>query len=436
MGGVVQLNQVYIPMGMELVGDFGNGVMAPKPLPRGVVAPITDYPVNNFYNPKQPVSNEPVLLNTTKPQATATGEPFPGTVAWNNFQQPGTKFDTIPVLHSTTPVLHSHKIDSKLADLFPDDVLALIEEDCPAQGIPLPCSCPDPLPVVLAPNKCGESSPPPIFTEILEQETATEKDECGNTIETPAPEFPEDIPDETPTGGGGSGGNPPTFTSIPVIVAQVGIPYTYNITVDDLDPGILVITSGSLPAWLTLVDNTDRTATLTGTPTETGTVSIALVVTDGDGNTANQQFDIDIVSCIGCSHFATGGPVSWAFSVNDITNAACEDCATWNGIFTVLWEFGFNDGPGGVDVCSWGLDPNGPEITTCGAGLGWILVYSHQAGTLRLTAPDSITYYEADVTEYIGGTFTTPLELIRISNGTACNTPSSITITPSVETNC
>ena len=58
----------------------------------------------------------------------------------------------------------------------------------------------------------------------------------------------------------------PVFTSSPVLTANEDSVYLYNITVTDEDIEICTITSSTLPSFLTLTDNGDNTATLTGTP--------------------------------------------------------------------------------------------------------------------------------------------------------------------------
>lgn len=88
----------------------------------------------------------------------------------------------------------------------------------------------------------------------------------------------------------------PSFTSTPVLTASVGNLYTYNITVMD-NPGDSLTITGTYPAWLTLTDNGDGTATLSGTPTvaDLGPDSVALEVTDSLGQTDTQAFMITVV---------------------------------------------------------------------------------------------------------------------------------------------
>ena len=73
----------------------------------------------------------------------------------------------------------------------------------------------------------------------------------------------------------------PTFTSTAVTAATEDSAYSYAITTDDVDAGdTLAITASTLPSWLSLTDNGDGTASLTGTPTnaEVGDHSVVLEV--------------------------------------------------------------------------------------------------------------------------------------------------------------
>ncbi|MDZ8070038.1 MAG: putative Ig domain-containing protein [Nostoc sp. DedQUE08] len=88
----------------------------------------------------------------------------------------------------------------------------------------------------------------------------------------------------------------PTFLTTPVITANLASLYTYNIVAADPDAGDnLKITTENLPSWLTLVDNFDGTATLSGTPRDflsNLNSNIHLLVTDAAGLTAVQDFII------------------------------------------------------------------------------------------------------------------------------------------------
>jgi len=58
----------------------------------------------------------------------------------------------------------------------------------------------------------------------------------------------------------------PQFTSTPVISAGAGLVYTYNIATSDPENSDRLITGTNIPTWLTLTNNGNGTATLTGTP--------------------------------------------------------------------------------------------------------------------------------------------------------------------------
>ena len=104
--------------------------------------------------------------------------------------------------------------------------------------------------------------------------------------------------DQTFTIDVGNSNEGPSFTSTPVTSVDEDTLYTYNITTADPDLGdTLTITAPTLPAWLTFTDHGDRTATLTGTPTnsEVGDHQVELQVTDGH-ELANQSFTITVVN--------------------------------------------------------------------------------------------------------------------------------------------
>lgn len=90
--------------------------------------------------------------------------------------------------------------------------------------------------------------------------------------------------------------DPPTFTSTALTTGTQDTTYTYDVTTDDPDTDdTLTITAPTLPAWLTLTDNGDRTATLSGTPTNdnVGDNNVSLLVSDGTA-TATQNFIINV----------------------------------------------------------------------------------------------------------------------------------------------
>jgi hypothetical protein len=106
----------------------------------------------------------------------------------------------------------------------------------------------------------------------------------------------------------------PAFTSTAVTAATQDVAYSYDITTSDADSGDThTITSNALPAWLTLTDNGDGTATLSGTPTSAdlagGTFDVVLTVTDsGAGNlTGTQSFTINLTNVNDAPTATAGG---------------------------------------------------------------------------------------------------------------------------------
>ena len=84
--------------------------------------------------------------------------------------------------------------------------------------------------------------------------------------------------------------------------------YTYAITTTDPDlpyGDVLTVTAPVKPAWLTLTDHGNGTATLSGTPTNAhiGSHPLTLQVTDSGGLTATQSFTITVMAKPGYTVF-------------------------------------------------------------------------------------------------------------------------------------
>lgn len=99
----------------------------------------------------------------------------------------------------------------------------------------------------------------------------------------------------------------PEFTSTPVINALLGEPYVYNIVATDADlpyGDMLAIVGANIPSWLTLIDNGNGMATLSGTPTlgDVGISNVDLMAEDMHHHeyldqVPHQMFDIEVVDC-------------------------------------------------------------------------------------------------------------------------------------------
>jgi hypothetical protein len=104
-----------------------------------------------------------------------------------------------------------------------------------------------------------------------------------------------------------AGNAPPSFTSTAVTTATAGQAYTYGVTVTDPNTGdTITISAPTVPAWLTLTDNHDGTATLTGTPAagDVGDVAVQLQAADAAGATATQDFTVTVAAASGGTNSA------------------------------------------------------------------------------------------------------------------------------------
>jgi len=89
---------------------------------------------------------------------------------------------------------------------------------------------------------------------------------------------------------------PPYFTSIPVTSAAEDVLYTYNVTVEDDNPGDdLTLIAALKPSWCTFTDNGDKTGLLTGTPGDgdVGQNEVQIIVSDGK-TIVSQTFFIEV----------------------------------------------------------------------------------------------------------------------------------------------
>jgi hypothetical protein len=184
----------------------------------------------------------------------------------------------------------------------------------------------------------------------------------------------------------------PNFTSTPVTSILSGQLYTYDITVNDPDVGFgdaLNIYDGGLPTWLTLNDNLDGTATLSGTPTiaDAGIVSIQLSAEDIHHHLSPipvQSFSINVIPC----------SISITETITDLTcagdNSGAIDIAlTGNyGTPTFAWT-----GPNGFSANTedvFGLEAGAYNLTVT-SNLGCSESGSYTVGTTPdITPPNAV----------------------------------------------
>jgi hypothetical protein len=83
----------------------------------------------------------------------------------------------------------------------------------------------------------------------------------------------------------------PFFHTEPQMTADIGNTYTYDIHVHDpRNSDIDIYNATDLPSWLTLNDNGDGTATLSGSPQAPGVYEITLIGSDGEYDVAQDFF--------------------------------------------------------------------------------------------------------------------------------------------------
>ena len=91
----------------------------------------------------------------------------------------------------------------------------------------------------------------------------------------------------------------PVFTSTAVTTVCEGSTYSYSVTTADLDVAdTLTIAATTQPTWLTLTDDGDGSATLSGVPSSSnvGDHAVTLQVTDGTNKSAEQSFTVSVAA--------------------------------------------------------------------------------------------------------------------------------------------
>ena len=120
----------------------------------------------------------------------------------------------------------------------------------------------------------------------------------------------------------------PVFTSTPGVTATTGHNYSYSIATSDSENDARTISVESAPAWLSLTDNGNGTATLTGTPNVTGDANVILQVNDGF-NTVKQSFTIAVaanaipqITSTAVTNGTVGNAYSYSITAADSDNDA------------------------------------------------------------------------------------------------------------------
>jgi hypothetical protein len=126
---------------------------------------------------------------------------------------------------------------------------------------------------------------------------------------------------------------PQKSPALPPTSATEDISYTYDIVADDPDAGDSLTISAltALPSWLTLTDNGNGTATLTGTPTndEVGGHTIELEVADADGAVDTQNFTVTVTNVNDAPEITSTVPTSATEDVAYTYNIVVDDPDRW-----------------------------------------------------------------------------------------------------------
>jgi VCBS repeat-containing protein len=140
----------------------------------------------------------------------------------------------------------------------------------------------------------------------------------------------------------------PAITSTAVTAAAEDTAYAYNITAGDPDAGAsLVISAPTLPAWLTLTDYGNGTATLSGTPANANVGSHNVVLQVSDGNLiATQSFTIavgntndapTVASAIADQVATEDSPFSYTFAATTFNDVDVGDTLAYSATGVPSW---------------------------------------------------------------------------------------------------
>lgn len=139
----------------------------------------------------------------------------------------------------------------------------------------------------------------------------------------------------------GSNNSPPVFTSsAPTANVLEGSSFSYNITTSDGDNDTRTITAVTIPSWLSLQDNGNGTAQLSGNPSDAqeGSHSVSIKVRDSKGAETTQSFTVTVINANPTLSTITGGGGMIGASLSYSASA------TDPGGDNLTYEWNFGDG--------------------------------------------------------------------------------------------
>jgi hypothetical protein len=217
-------------------------------------------------------------------------------------------------------------------------------------------------------------------------------------------------------------GTAPAFTSTDATTFKVGTAGNFTITVSGV-PNAVISETGTLPAWLTLTDNGDNSATLSGTPPagSGGLYSFTLQASNGFSPSASQAFTLTVdesPSITSADHTTFTVGTSGTFTVttsagNPTATTLSETGALPSGLSFVDNSNGTATLSGTPDAGTTGTYP----ITITAAATGGSTTPAQQGFTLTVHGPPAIT--SADHTTFTVGTSGTFTVTTSAGNPTA-----------------
>jgi endonuclease I len=227
----------------------------------------------------------------------------------------------------------------------------------------------------------------------------------------------------------GSGNLAPGFTSVPVTTATEGQVYAYNVTASDANADPLTMAATTLPTWLSFVDNSNGTATLSGTPgaAQVGAHAVVLEVSDGIAAATSQSFSVT-VSGIGAnapmftSTPVTTGTENQLYSYTITATDADADLLTISAPTKPAWLSFVDNGNGTATLSGTPAAAQvGLHAIVLEVSDGIVIPATAQSFSITVNAAGSGVATELFVSEYIeGSSYNKGLEIANFT-GTSVN---------------
>ncbi|MBE9011234.1 putative Ig domain-containing protein, partial [Pseudanabaenaceae cyanobacterium LEGE 13415] len=234
---------------------------------------------------------------------------------------------------------------------------------------------------------------------------------------------------------------PPMILSVPVTRAAQNQAYSYTVVASDPENNVLSFSLGRRPSGMTI---DTKTGTLSWTPTQTGSYTVDVQVTDAQGATTTQTFEIVVgTTVINQAPRITSAPVFLANPQTAYRYEVKADDPDGNPLIYRLLQ-----APSGMTISATGvISWNQPLIGTyqvvvgvedgsTGAAQGYTLtVRENRAPEIRSVAPTTVTAntayrYDVQAIDLDGDSLTYRLDEASISRGMTIDDRGRIAWTP------